>query len=125
MQGGVNFNYSRNLMNEFIVGGMTKLFRNQITFAGLQEGSLYSPALASFQGGLRAPLFTGAYLTGRANILFNNFISQSVFFKYADFYSGYAITFSYNFALGPLDMSVMYCDQTRKVQTYINLGIPF
>ena len=35
------------------------------------------------------------------------------------------LTFSYNFALGPLDISVMYCDQTRKVQAYINLGIPF
>jgi NTE family protein len=125
MQGGINFNYSRNLMNEFIVGGMTKLFRNQVTFAGLQEGALYSPAMATLQGGIRAPLFTGAYLTGRANVLFNNFISKSVFFNYADFYSGYAITFSYNFALGPLDMSVMYCDQTKKVQTYINLGIPF
>ena len=125
MQAGANFNYSRNLMNEFIVGGMTKLFRNQVTFAGLQEGAIYSPALATVQGGFRAPLFTGAYLVARANVLFNNFISRSVFFNYADFYSGYAVTFSYNFALGPLDMSVMYCDQTRKVQTYINLGIPF
>ncbi len=125
MQGGINFNYSRNLMNEFIVGGMTKLFRNQITFAGLQEGAIYSPAMATVQGGLRMPLFTGAYLTGRANILFNNFISKSDFFSYEDFYSGYALTFSYNFALGPLELSVMYCDQTKKVQSYINLGIPF
>jgi NTE family protein len=125
LQGGINFNYSRNVMNEFIIGGMTKLFRNQVTFAGLQEGSIYSPAMATVQGGLRMPLFTGAYLTGRANILFNNFISKSDFFNYEDFYSGYALTFSYNFALGPLELSVMYCDQTKKVQSYINLGIPF
>ncbi len=39
-------------MNEFIVGGMTETFRNQITFAGLQEGTLYSPALATLQGGM-------------------------------------------------------------------------
>jgi NTE family protein len=125
MQGGINFDYSRNLMNEFIVGGMTKLFRNQVTFAGLQEGTIYSPAIAAVQGGLRMPLFTGAYITGRANILFNNFVSKSDFFSYEDFYSGYALTFSYNFALGPLELSVMYCDQTKKVQSYINLGIPF
>jgi NTE family protein len=81
--------------------------------------------MAMVQGGIRAPLFNGAWLTGRANVLFNNFITRNAFFNYEDFYSGYAITFSYNFALGPLDLSVMYCDQTRKVQTYINLGIPF
>lgn len=124
-QGGVNFDYHRNIMNEFIVGGMSKIFRNQVTFAGLQEGSIYSPALLTSQIGLRTAIFPGAYITGRANVLFNNFISRSYFFNYKDFYSGYALTFSYNFALGPLDLSVMYSDQTRQVQTYINLGIPF
>ena len=114
LQGGINFNYSKNVMNEFIVGGMTKLFRNQVLFAGLQEGAIYTPSMATIQGGLRMPLFNGSYLTGRANILFNNFISKSDFFSYEDFYSGYALTFSYNFALGPLDLSLMYCDQTRK-----------
>ncbi|RYY61788.1 MAG: hypothetical protein EOO05_05180 [Chitinophagaceae bacterium] len=125
VQQGINFNYSRNVGNEFIIGGMTRMFRNQVTFAGLQEGALYSTAMATLQAGLRRQVFPGAYLTGRANVLFNNFISRSSFFENRDFYSGYALTFSYNFALGPLDLSVMYCDQTRKVQTYINLGIPF
>ena len=125
LQGGINFNYSKNVMNEFIVGGMTKLYRNQVLFAGLQEGTIYTPSTATIQGGVRMPLFNGSYLTGRANILFNNFISESHFFSYEDFYSGYALTFSYNFALGPLDLSLMYCDQTKKLQTYINLGIPF
>jgi NTE family protein len=124
-QGGINFKYKGKVMNEFIVGGMSKLFRNQITFAGLQEGSVYSPSMAAMQAGWRRYLATGMYLTARANIMFNNFISQSDFFSYRDFYSGYALTFSYNFALGPLDLSVMYSDQTRRVQTYINLGIPF
>ena len=125
LQSGINFNYSRQVMNEFVVGGMTKLFRNQVIFAGLPEGTVYTPAMATAQGGLRTFLFTGAYLTGRANILFNNFISKSEFFKYEDIYMGYALTFTYNFALGPLDLSLMYSNQTKKFQSYINLGIPF
>lgn len=124
-QAGANFNYHRNAMNEFVVGGLTRMFRNQITFAGMQEGAVYSPAVATLQAGVRTLIFPGAFLTGRANVLFNNIISRSDFFNYQDFYSGYALTFSYNFALGPLDLSVMYCDQTQRVQTYINLGIPF
>lgn len=125
LQSGINFDYKRQVMNEFMVGGLTKLYRNQVMFAGLQEGTIYTPALATVQSGLRTYLFSGAYLTARANVLFNNFISRSDFFSYEDFYTGYALTFSYNFALGPLDLSLMYCDQTKKIQSYINLGIPF
>jgi len=124
-QCGINFNYSGNIMNEYVIGGMNRLFRNQVTFAGIQEGTIYSPAMLTGLIGLRQQIFFNTYLTGRANVLFNNFISKSKFFNYLDFYSGYALTFSYNFALGPLDLSIMYSDQTQKVQGYINLGIPF
>lgn len=124
-QTGVNFRYERNLMNEFIVGGLTKTFRNQITFAGLQEGTLYSASVAAFQGGLRVQVFNNTYVTGKANVLFNNVFTTSDYFDNPDFFSGYALTFSYNFALGPLEISAMYCDQTKRVQSYINLGIPF
>lgn len=125
LQTGVNFNYSNNVMNEFVVGGLTKTFRNQLTFAGLEEGSLYTPAVMAFQGGLRYLIFNNSYITGRANVLFNNYISKSAYFTNPDFMSGYSLSFAYNFALGPLEISAMYCDQTGKVQSYINLGIPF
>lgn len=125
-QGGINFDYKRNIMNEFAVGGLTKVFRNQITFAGLQEGTLYTPSVAMLQGGVRVNVWTNSYFTGRANVLFTNFISKSQFFNNnPDFLSGYSLTYSYNFALGPLEISTMYSDQTRKLQWYINLGIPF
>lgn len=124
-QSGINFDYGDNVMNEFVIGGMVKLFRRQALFAGLQEGSVYSTAYAALQGGLRWQVFNATYITGRANILFNNFISKSKYFQSRDVYTGYALTFSYNFALGPLDLSLMYSDQTGKVSTFINLGIPF
>lgn len=125
VQGGANFNYHNNVLNEFVIGGMTKTFRNQVTFAGLVEGSEYASSAAALQGGLRTQIFNNTYITGRANVLFNNFVEGSGYFETRDFYSGYAVTFSYNFALGPLEISAMYCDQTRKVQSYVNLGIPF
>lgn len=125
IQAGANFNYTNNALNEFIIGGLTKTFRNQVTFAGLPEGSQYASSVAAFQAALRMQVFSNTYLTGRANILFNNFVEGSGFFTTRDFFSGYALTFSYNFALGPLEISAMYCDQTRKIQSYVNLGIPF
>ncbi|HYC29388.1 MAG TPA: hypothetical protein VEB42_11235, partial [Chitinophagaceae bacterium] len=125
MQGGVNFNYQRHLMNEFVVGGLTRMFRNQITFAGLQEGTVYTPSVLAVHAGLRYELFNNTYLTGRANMLLTNFVSKSNFFQNPDFMTGYALTFAYNFALGPLEISAMYSDQSKHFGTYINLGIAF
>jgi NTE family protein len=125
MQGGVNFNYQRHLMNEFIVGGLTKTFRNQVTFAGLQEGTLYTPSVLAAHAGLRYELFNNTYLIARANMLFTNFVSKSNFFQNPDFLTGYALTFAYNFALGPLELSAMYSDQSKRFSMYINLGIAF
>jgi len=112
-------------MNEFSIGGLTDQFHNQVTFAGLREGTFYSPTVAELQVGLRYQIFNSTYLTGKANVLANNFISTSKFFVNPDFLSGYSLTFSYNFALGPLDLSAMYCDQSKRVVGYLNIGIPF
>ncbi len=81
--------------------------------------------MATFQGAFRYELFLNTYITGRANILFNNFVSKSAFFQNPDILSGYALTFGYNFALGPLEFSLMYCDQSKKIGSYVNIGIPF
>jgi len=125
IQSGINFNYQNNIMNEFSIGGLTDQFHNQVTFAGLREGTFYSPTVAELQVGLRYQIFNSTYLTGKANVLANNFISTSKFFVNPDFLSGYSLTFSYNFALGPLDLSAMYCDQSKRVVGYLNIGIPF
>jgi len=125
VQAGANFNYTNNVMNEFVVGGMTRTFRNQVTFAGLQEGTIYTPSVAAVQAGVQFEMFNNVYITGRANALFTNFISKSSFFENPNFLSGYALTFAYNFALGPLEISATYSDQSRKLGTYINLGIAF
>jgi NTE family protein len=112
-------------MNQFAVGGLTYQFAGQVPFAGLKEGSLYTSGFAAFQLGMRYEIMNNTYLIGRSNVLFNNVLSRNKYLPTPDFLSGYALTFAYNFALGPLELSAMYCDQTRKVKSYINIGIPF
>jgi NTE family protein len=125
IQSGINFRYRQHIVNEFAIGGLTEQFPNQITFAGLKEAAMYSSGVATFQLGLRYELLNNTYVAARSNVLFNNFISKTNFMAIPNFLSGYALSFAYNFALGPLELSAMYCDQTRKVKTYINIGIPF
>jgi len=125
VQSGINFNYNNNLMNEFSVGGLNNIFHNQVTFAGLREGTFYTPSFAALQVGLRYQLFSNTFVTGRINGIVNNFISTSPYFKNPDFLSGYSMTLSYNFALGPVEISAMYCDQSKRVLGYVDIGIPF
>ncbi len=112
-------------MNEFSIGGLTDNFHNQVVFAGLREGTFYSSSIAEAMIALRYQLFSNVLITGKANVLFNNFVTKSNFFVTPDFLSGYALTFTYMFALGPLELSAMYCDQSRSVLGYLNIGIPF
>ena len=122
---GMNFNYDQNIFNDFVIGGITRMFRNQILFAGLEEGSFFTPSVAAVQIGLRVNVTNNFYLCGRTNSLVNNFISPDNRLKRPNFLSGHSATLGYNFALGPLEISAMYNDQSRKITPYFNLGIPF
>jgi NTE family protein len=125
LQSGLNFQKG-NIMNMFSIGGLTQSFHNQLTFAGLREGSFYSSSSAALQAGFRFNFYGNLYMTAKANVMFNNFINNdNKIYDTPDFLSGYALTFTYNFVLGPLELSAMYCDQWHRVMGYVNIGIPF
>ncbi len=123
-QSGLNFRYNQSTLNEFNIGGLNKTFRNQILFAGLEENSLNSASVAALQLGLRYEVYNNLYIHWKSNALIKDF-SPNNLTNTADFYSGHAIGFAYNFALGPLEISAMYCDQSKRLRSYINLGIAF
>lgn len=125
VQGGINFNQRVSILNDYFVGGLTSVFRNQITFSGLNEGTEHSSSIASLTLGLRYQMYNALYLTAKANALYYNFIGSDNIFGQPQFLSGYSLTLGYNFILGPLEISAMYCDQAKQLRPYINLGIPF
>src|SRR4051794_18025240 len=124
-QAGFNFNEKSGIVNDFIVGGLTNTFRNQITFAGLNEGTFFTGSAVTLNLALRYHMYTNLYLTAMANGLYKDFITSNKSSGSPNFLTGYALTFGYNFVLGPLEVSAMYCDQSKKLLPYINLGIPF
>lgn len=125
MQLGVSF-HSKSIFNgDYYIGGLTSSFPNQIVFAGLGEGTARSNSAAMLQAGLRFHPYTNLYVTAKTNVLAYDFIKNSEISRNANFLSGYSLTLGYNFILGPLELSVMYCDQSKKLLPYINLGIPF
>jgi NTE family protein len=126
LQAGINFNDHQGFLNGYYVGGLSNNeMRNQITFAGLQEGALYSGSVATMQLGVRYQMYGSIFLTGRANLLYHDFINTNKKYQLSGYLTGYALTFGYNFLLGPLEISAMYCDQSQKLLPYVNLAIPF
>ena len=124
-QTGINFNYKQNLVNNFQIGGLTKTIRNQILFAGLDETTVSTPSVASLLLGLNFRLSKNIYLMVRSNAAVINFISGDNQVHLKNWLTGHAITFAYNTLIGPLEFSLTYSEQSKKVITYVNFGIPF
>ncbi|QEC66269.1 hypothetical protein FRZ67_02705 [Panacibacter ginsenosidivorans] len=124
IQAGINFNQQESILNNYFIGGLTNTFRNQITFAGLNEGSVNSSSVAALQFGLRYQMYNSLFVLAKANGAYYNFVGSNKSFSNSTLLTGYSLSLGYNFVLGPLEISAMYCDQSRKLLPYINLGIP-
>lgn len=122
---GLNFNYDQIQLNDFAVGGLTGQFRNQVTFAGMQEATFYTPSVAALMLGLRYEVYNNLFCTLRADGLAHNFVSRRASIRIPKFISGAALTVGYNTPIGPLELSATYSPDTGNVGTYINLGLAF
>ena len=124
-QAGINFSNQKNILNNFLIGGINGSFRNQIRFAGLQEATVNSSSVTALQLGLRYNLANNIYIIGRINGLIKDFATNKNSTSSKDGLTGYALTFAYKTPIGPLELSAMYCDQSKKIQSYVMFGIPF
>ena len=125
LQVGINLTDKPNGLHNFQVGGIDGNFRNQVRFAGLPEASVNSSAVAALQLGLRYTIVNNAYIIGRANALFKDFATTKISTSAGTWLTGYALTFAYKTPIGPLELSAMYSDQSKKLQSYVLFGIPF
>ncbi len=122
LQAGIKLTSKTNPLNDFLIGGINGSFRNQIKFAGLQEASMNSPSVVALQLGLRYNPINNVYLIGRVNGLVKDFVTETT---RGSALTGYALTFAYRTPIGPLELSAMYSDQSRKLQSYVLFGITF
>jgi NTE family protein len=125
MQAAVNFTSSPNELNNFLIGGINGSFRNQVRFAGFQEATVNSSSVACLQLGLRYSPVNNIYIIGRTNGLLKDFATRNNSTSSHSGLTGYALTFAYKTPIGPLELSAMYCDQSKKLQSYVLFGIPF
>lgn len=125
LQAGMNFTNQPNVLNNFLIGGINGSFRNQIRFAGFQEATVNSSSVVALQMGLRYNPINNIYFIARINGLLKDLITNNNSTSGNNALSGYSLTFAYKTPIGPLELSAMYSDQAKKLQSYVFFGIPF
>lgn len=125
IQSGINFGPNLSFLNNFTIGGLNDMVRNQITFTGLREGRLTTESAISGRAGLRWNTFADAYFTLSANALFYDFIEKSFSDSKSAWIGGAGLTVGYNLPIGPFEYTIMYAGNGAGWSTYLNFGFPF
>lgn len=130
IQGGalsVLSNYENYYLDNFLIGGSQKLYKNQFIFAGYQDVQLAATSFASGLIGIQYNVWGELYLLGKANIGVYNFISNSGFTNDIDkkIISGFSGTLAYNLSALPFEFSWGYSPEVNKVFSSIRIGFIF
>jgi NTE family protein len=115
------------MADNFIVGGMDNNLLNQVPFAGMNVSEIKTGSIASLQFGLQYRMTKRTYLTGRVNSALYNFQLTELDKLKANnnLLTGYGLTFGYDSGIGPIEITLMYCDQDATLRNYINIGYTF
>jgi len=125
---GAHLDYQQSFLNDFAIGGLTDFLRNQIPFAGLDHATLNSVEIGVFQASWQYEWIHNFFSTVVANAGIYDFAEVGSVYEITaanNFISGYAVTAGYRTGAGPLELSIMYSDQSKKFLGYLNIGFHF
>ncbi|MFZ4561117.1 MAG: patatin-like phospholipase family protein [Saprospiraceae bacterium] len=124
-QAGWTSGASGNLFNAFYIGGMDRLYRNQIVFPGIPNYGDLAYNVAALQVGLRRQIARNFLLIARSNLLVRDFGSRASGRPVQQVYSGHSLTLAYPFLTGPVEFSAMVSEKSKGIQTYVSIGFSF
>ena len=126
LQSAININYRQVFLNDFVIGGLTPAFRNQLSFAGLPAGSLFTASAVIGQVGYQYSVMPNLYLLARANGLWHDFVTNNLRTQgqAQGFTMGYSLSAGYQSFLGPITISGQYSDLNKRFSTYFSIGFP-
>lgn len=123
VQSGMNFNYKQSIMNDFVVGGLNNVIRNQVTFAGLPDAAIFTSSVITVHGGYQHEILNNLYITGKVSALWFDFIESNYQLSTLRRHGvGCSLTGGYKTPLGLIEASLMYSDLAKQVLPYFNIG---
>lgn len=121
--GGVNFNYNQQYTNDFLLGGIRRVARNQLPLIGIYEGEVITSSAATIQLSYQYEVFKNIFAIPRAGAALYDF-TGNVRSAY-NYLSGYGMTVGFSSRLGPIEATMMYSDQTGRLKGQVNIGFNF
>lgn len=113
------------VFNVFYIGGIKNMYRNQLPFPGLLDFNTTANSALGVITELRTYLTKSIFLTGSFGVMGSQFNDPYSNLKERDFFTGTTLTISYNSFLGPLEFSLLYSEETHRLNTYVNFGFSF
>lgn len=115
------------IVDNFYMGGIQQLFRQQVAFAGLNEQQINSTSVASGQLGMQYNFAGSLFLMGRANTGMYNFSTLTKFWDSdtAKSINGFSLGLGYNLGFLPMELTVMYSPEIGKVYSHVKIGFVF
>jgi NTE family protein len=120
-----NFNSTQLLFHDFVAGGMQPVFRNQVTFAGIQDAALRTNSLVKLNVNWRYQIAGALFAAANANIMYHSFLLEKLPANSNKFLSGYGLTLGLDTPIGPFEFSFNYCDQAKELNNYLSIGFRF
>ena len=127
LQSGVCLHSQGFIIDNFYMGGIQQLFRQQIAFAGLNEEQINSSSTASVMLGMQYNILGSLFLMGRANTGIYNFstLTKAWDSNTVKTINGFSLGLGYNLGFLPMELTTMYSPEIGKVYTHVKIGFVF
>ena len=111
--------------NSFYIGGIKNMYRNQMPFPGLLDFNTTANSALGLVIDLRTSLSNNIFLTTELGLMATQFNDPYSNSKNKELFTGTTLTISYSSFLGPLEFSLLYSEETHRLNTYVNFGFSF
>lgn len=127
LQSSVAINSQGFIVDNFYLGGVQQLFRQQVAFVGLNEQQINSRSLASAQLGIQYNFAGSFFLMGRANSALYDFSTETKFWDSdtVDHVNGFGLGLGYNLGFLPMELTASYSPEIGKLYAHVKIGFVF
>ncbi len=120
-----NFSFKQNLVDNYLIGGMQKTFRNQATFVGLDAADINTSSFSKVGIKVSHQVLNNAYLSLLSD--FGNFgylNSENELLEGTNF-AGFAGELQYNSFIGPIHFAMTYNTYSQDIGYTLYFGVLF